>query len=184
MSINNPIVVINALTANIIKLENDNFDLKARLKESREKLASLKPSNSALEKDYMELIKKLENKTGIAASIEIRISELNKQLEDCREALRNRSAREVDLQDQLSAERGAAAYLRNYFIKFNQDAIEHLCGCIVGMVKTGDKPLPLRVKSGVLALSPINFAFTGGKIAVKTEEAMAKIRALESDDNE
>lgn len=179
MSINNPIVVINALTANIIKLENDNFDLKARLKESREKLASLKPSNSALEKDYMELIKKLENKTGIAASSEIRISELNKQLADCREALRNRSAREVDLQDQLSIERCAGAYLRTYFIKNNQDSVADLCQSVVDQVKASNRDKEVRFKGGLSALSPIHIAMNHGFKKKQVQDAMDEIRSMQ-----
>lgn len=169
MSINNPLVVINSLTANITIAENTIEDLRATIKGINGRM---------LDKDNRIAELKAEiNKFNEVPQDEPLVQQLDRQLERA-------NAKIADLKNQLSAERGASAYLRSYFIKFNQDAIDHLCGCIVGMVKTGDKPLPLRFKSGILALSPINFAFNGGKIAVKTEEAMAKIRALESGYNE
>jgi len=177
---NNPIVVINALTAAVIKLENDNFDLKARLKDSREQLANLNPSSSVSDEDYQKLVK---------------------QLDDCREALNNRpkydypvhehpsfiesqkqteraNEKIADLEQQLSAERCSASYLRRYFIEQNQDAIDHLCGCVVGFVKTSDRDM--RFKGGILALSPLRHALDGGRTALKLQGFIAKINDMQA----
>lgn len=178
MSINNPTAVINALTANIIKLESDNFDLKARLKESREKIADLKASDKVSSEDYEKLVEELTQAKEAAH---------NRPQHDClvqehplfiewQKQTERANERIAELEEQLSAERCAAGYLRNYFIKFNQDAIPHLCDCVVGFVKDSDRSM--RVKGGILALSPINHVFSGGRLSVDIKKAIEDIKAL------
>lgn len=102
MSIDNPLVIINSLTATVIKQQNEIEDLRASLK--------LKATSSALPGKYNEAQSELVACKTVNEQIRSNISELDQQ---------------------LFKERAAAALLRSYFINSRNDLCPELAQYVV-----------------------------------------------------
>lgn len=136
MSIDNPLVIINSLTATVIKQQNEIEDLRASLK--------LKAANSALPVKY---------------------NEAQSELVICKAANEQIRSNISELEQQLFKERAAAALLRNYFINKRDDLCTELAQYVVdkSIASTRDiaysvgimalSPIAVNLTDGLLAKS-------------------------------
>lgn len=166
MSIDNPLVIINTLTAANIQQQNTIDDLNFALKAAREK-------NAELCIDKNKRIKKLEEAIANRPKYEQPLVEqLERQVERTSEKI-------AGLEQQLSIERCAGAYLRTYFIKNNQDSVADLCQSVVDQVKASNRDKEVRFKGGLSALSPIHIAMNHGFKKKQVQDAMDEIRSMQ-----
>lgn len=136
MSIDNPLVIINSLTATVIKQQNEIKDLRASLK--------LKADSSALPGKY---------------------NESQSELVICKAANEQIRSNISELEHQLFKERAAGALLRNYFINKRDDLCAELAQYVVdkSIASTRDiaysagimalSPISVNLTDGLLAKS-------------------------------
>lgn len=170
MAINNPLTVINSLTDSLTKANNDIDDLKRTLKDSSEK-------NAALLIDKNQHIKNLEYQLATQDAIpkdEPLINQLERQAERA-------DKRIADLEEQLSAERCAAGYLRSYIIESLQSANSAalLAQYVVDKAKASNNVKPMRFKGGFLALEPIARGVGDGIMRKYLQDAMEELKSIQ-----